>query len=65
MISKPGFLYKLLEVLEALSVYANVSISINFTGVQIHRMKKAAIKFGTLHETNYRNLQVREHRAFW
>ena len=55
VISKPGFLYKLLEVLEALSGHANVSISINFTGVQMHRMKKATIKFGTLHETNYKS----------
>ena len=55
MISKPGFLYKLLEVLEALSGHANISISINFTGVQIHRMKKAAIKFATFHETNFKS----------
>ena len=55
MISKHGLLYKLLEVLEALSGHANVSISINFTGVQMHRMKKATIKFGTLHETNYKS----------
>ena len=55
LISKPVFLNKLLEVLEALSGHANVSISINFTGVQIHRMKKASIKFGTLHETNYKS----------